>query len=286
MSTGFMMSRVVSVLLVLFFAGCTGGAPGSTCEGDACPPTDTPRITTGIILPPIEYPLLVNRTLQFEDCRGGTGIGRLPVEKIREVVPEDFLIDAAFGFVPRVGSVQITAITCARVVLNTTILTNVSMLKIAAFVTPKEESWRGNGIDYYVLDTWFSAPELAEWFKPTRMPTEAATFDVEQLPDGSTPRAEIWNVDGANCDVSTRFQVSGNNNLPEDVMVYHWVGPKPYERMEVFHSWVLDMQSDASAFMIEGQCTSQRVFDETPLQGTQYEPKFNATWTINGMMFG
>jgi len=255
--------------------GCTE----STCAESS---RTSPISPSAVVLPPIQYPIVVNQTVAFENCFGFAAAARVPYESVRPFVPDDFALTGP----PGLATIAVQGSLCERAVVNSIAVGNVSILKIGAFVLPEEDSWMTQGPNYYMFDTWISAPALTQWLKPTGFPATEGAFARTLVPPSSAAHAESWSIASSTCHVGVAFEVSGQAGAPNHAPIAQWYGKKPYQRIESNDQYTIDPLEHASGLTLDGHCLSQQAVGQAASYTVGANPEHSAVWTISGKLYG
>lgn len=219
---------VLILVFVVASAGCFGkGERGETPSGSGGSPpgTDGTSPTSTGTQPPIIDPELLNRTLIQKDCIGHTGSLLVPSDRVRPKVPDAFLLDGP----PGMASMLVMLLRCREIVANASVGTDFWYFESSAFVTPRNESWRGGDANRYLIDVRVSNQSMTDWLEKLGLEAPTAQF-AETNESAMGLIVHRWDVTDSNSGFVMQSASRGNPGGTATNEIRWWYGDGPFLR--------------------------------------------------------
>ncbi len=269
------MGRITAVFvaaLLAFASGCVQNdpkdstPPGSTEPGEGATPSPAPGSNASIQDPGVRQQL--NETVVFDTCHGMFGTTDAAPQQVRDLVPPEFQLT---GLSDQSVGLGVRGVECQKISFGAQTFTNARFFETYVLVKPANASWSGQGLDWYVLETYTDGLDF-----PGLEGDRTAQIEVQ-----ATDSLLRWSVTNESIRFEFETQRSQAGTQAFTSLAGYWHGEDSFLRIDSSTAYVYDeMHPTFSVLRSSGDSLTSRAFGATNplLIGSMYDE--DGEWRI------
>lgn len=172
--------------------------------------------------------------LRFEECLQAEASMHASSDRLAALVPDAF---TPVSTPPGVGTVQLTALVCDRIVAGTRILEEAALAWSSVIVKPTRADWGERGTSFYTLDLW-TTPGLQNLLAEVGLEATTADFDALQAGELGSAATTRWVFSATDATIRLEFVAGRPRDSGADTdngaNAFHiWAAGDDFERRDV-----------------------------------------------------